>query len=532
MKRNAHEAAGIAARVATLAAALCVAGCAWATALDDIPGDTDIYTAAQTDAAIAAATGAIHVAEADLTPSNAVLVATIKEVAPAPGDYETVSNKAMNSVQSSKGIMTGDLTFTGGQNGANAKLHSDNGTLSIIGTDPAGSINGYSFSPSSIDAVAKKSDIPDLSGFATTEYADSAAASAASAAMNDSISTNNAAFVSAVLAVPLAGADANDLAELSEYGSYGTVGAAILALIAGLAALKRRMGTAETTISGKLDGAAAYPAWVEGDAYTVDDIVSHKGRIWKSLVTNFEEPGTDPLKWVEVYLKDLKQDALSQSQRAAVNSGATAAKVATWDGYAEQIAAKANATDLPYAMVTPGEWKVISNETQRQFLYCSWDTEVRMWVLSLAGAPEGYYASGTPADLTVSFDVYGDSVVVERPSLPGHLLDRANNLVSVSANTTLTLPPFEAGKVRDLLVACTIGVDANDEPWSVIFQGGDGEEISFKAEGDDAASATFPVPDAAGDWWYSLTERAPHVFAVSLKQLQSVSQPTQTQGGE
>ena len=57
------------------------------------------------------------------------------------------------------------------------------------------------------------------------------------------------------------------------------------------------------------------------------------------------------------------------------------------------------------------------------------------------------------------------------------------------------------------------------------------DEISFKAEGDDAASATFPVPDAAGDWWYSLTERAPHVFAVSLKQLQSVSQPTQTQGG-
>ena len=81
--------------------------------------------------------------------------------------------------------------------------------------------------------------------------------------------------------------------------------------------------------------------------------------------------------------------------------------------------------------------------------------------------------------------------------------------------------------MRDLLVACTIGLDANDEPWSVIFQGGDGEEISFKAEGDDAASATFPVPTAAGDWWYSMTERAPHVFAVSLKQLQSVSQPTQ-----
>ena len=103
--------------------------------------------------------------------------------------------------------------------------------------------------------------------------------------------------------------------------------------------------------------------------------------------------------------------------------------------------------------------------------------------------------------------------------------------MSANANNNRKLNGYEARKVRALLVACTIGLDANDEPWSVIFQGADGEEISFKAEGDDAASATFPVPDAAGDWWYSLTERAPHVFAVSLKQLQSVSQPTQTQGG-
>lgn len=57
--------------------------------------------------------------------------------------------------------------------------------------------------------------------------------------VNDSISTNNAAFVAAVLAAPIAGASPSDLADIAEYGSYGTVGAAILALIAGLAALKR-----------------------------------------------------------------------------------------------------------------------------------------------------------------------------------------------------------------------------------------------------------------------------------------------------
>lgn len=78
---------------------------------------------------------------------------------------------------------------------------------------------------------------------------------AAIAVADAKISTNNEAFVSAVLAVPLTGADAGDLAEIAGYGEYGTVGAAILALITGLAALKRRMVTAETVIAQKADAA-------------------------------------------------------------------------------------------------------------------------------------------------------------------------------------------------------------------------------------------------------------------------------------
>jgi len=49
-----------------------------------------------------------------------------------------------------------------------------------------------------------------------------------------------------------------------------------------------------------------------------------------------------------------KQDALSAQQLAAVNSGAAAAKVATWDGYAEQIAGKASAADLRYRIAEAG----------------------------------------------------------------------------------------------------------------------------------------------------------------------------------
>ena len=270
---------------------------------------------------------------------------------------------------------------------------------------------------------------------------------AAVAVADAKISTNNAAFVSAVLAAPLVGADASDLTELSDYGSYGTVGAALLALIAGLAALKRRVGAAET--------------------------------------------------------------ALTQ---------------------------KASKTDLPYAMVTltpgPDLWSFGGNVQSGVTYSVSIESDGSGgYNYTLLG--NGNYLDQTNRSTDAETEIeFATGITATRPSTnAAALLERANNLVTVTANTTLTLPPFVAGKVRDLLVACTIGLDGNDEPWSVIFQGGDGEEISFKAEGDDAASATFPVPDEAGEWWYSFTERAPHTFAVSLKQLQSVLQPTQTQGG-
>lgn len=279
----------------------------------------------------------------------------------------------------------------------------------------------------------------------------------------EAISTNNEAFVSAVLAAPLVGADPSDLSELAEYGSYGTVGAALLALIAGLAALKRRMGTAETTISGKLDGAAAYPEWDSSEAYDygAGDIVSFGGRIYRLDETDYRTGQVPPENlnaWTQVYLKDLKQDALSPTQLAAVNSGVTAAKVATWDGYSAQIAQKANATDLPYALVTR--------------------------------TPENGGAT---------------------------LLDRAVNAVPVSAATTLTLPALDhAGKARDFLVR--LSISGSTVP-TITFSPDGNESVTYETDGDE-----FPVPDEVGTWLYSFTETAASVFAVALKSVSVVTQ--------
>ena len=68
--------------------------------LDDIPGDTPLMTnvVSYVDAKVAAIPGP------DYSTGNTQLVATIKAKAPAPGDYATVSNRAMSALQSHQSL--------------------------------------------------------------------------------------------------------------------------------------------------------------------------------------------------------------------------------------------------------------------------------------------------------------------------------------------------------------------------------------------------------------------------------------------
>ena len=281
-----------------------------------------------------------------------------------------------------------------------------------------------------VGRVAITNDIPDVSGYATQQQATNAAVAVADA----KISTNNAAFVSAVLAVPLAGADAGDLAELSEYGSYGTVGTAILALIAGLAALKRRMGTAETA-----------------------------------------------------------------------------------------LAQKASFADLPYRLVTPGEWGFSGLPSGATNVNMSFDEGGTVWTLSFTidGDTQEVSAQAPSTVLSVAFTVTEEVsyiVTATRASLPGHLLDRSGNRVVVDGDTTLTLPALvNAGKLRDFLVR--LEISGSTVP-TITFAAPTGEIITYETDGDE-----FPAPDEAGTWSYSFTENCvAHKFAVSLKKVNPVTQ--------
>lgn len=425
------------------------------------------------------------------------LILEIGQGGSLPPNWQSVSNAAMSAIQSLQPATnyTDEVALDFAE-GRRAVYLADNSTFSQIATTLGDSDTAYT-----------AQDLINESTNAATAIADT------------KISTNNSAFVSAVLAVPLVGADPNDLSEIAEYGSYGTVGATLLALIAGLAALKRRMASAETTISAKLDGSAAYPAWERHPVapYPYRYVVYHKGRLWEAGEdVGDDEPG-ETESWAATTIKDLKQDALTFDNSPTQNSNNPVKS----GGVYTALQAKADASDLPYALVTPGEWEFSGVPSGATNVQMSFD-DVDGWSLrfEIAGGSRNFSTGqGTAEDLVVVFETFGEygDITATRASLPGHLLDRAVNAVPVSTDTTLTLPALvNADKARDFLVR--LAISGSTVP-TITFAAPTGETITYETDGDE-----FPVPDAEGTWLYSFTETAAGVFAVALKSVSVVTQ--------
>lgn len=264
-------------------------------------------------------------------------------------------------------------------------------------------------------------------------------------------------------------------------------------------------------------------------AVTVDDVVTHDGAnpvkssgvwaaIWGALVAL--PTGVASLyDWCVAQLAG-KQDSLSAQQLAAANSGATAAKVAVWDGYAAQ---KANVADLPYALVAPGEWSFSGTEDWFSVTGIGYSDGLGIWQLSVMGNSwtNDFGSAGTATDTSVEFIVIETvepyriaTVVATKTGV--HLLDRAVNAVAVSAATELTMPAATAGKARDFLVRMVIS--GSTVP-TIRFAASGNESLTYETDDTD-----FPVPDEAGTWLYSFTESDTSTFAVSLKKVNVVAQ--------
>jgi len=185
------------------------------------------------------------------------------------------------------------------------------------------------------------------------------------------------------------------------------------------------------------------------------------------------------------------------------------------------LAGKADATDLTYALVTPGEW-AFSDGVAHVIYGPSMLSEG--WYYSLSDQEYPGYMSQLFSDdeealdaLVLNFSNGVHAITATRASLPGHLCDRAGNRVVVSGDTTLTLPAAVAGYARDFLVR--LEISGSTVP-TITFAAPTGETIVYETDGDE-----FPVPDEAGDWLYSFTESCvAHKFAVSLKKVNTVAQ--------
>lgn len=209
---------------------------------------------------------------------------------------------------------------------------------------------------------------------------------------------------------------------------------------------------------------------------------------------------TKPLASVATVAEALagKQDALSAAQL-------------------ENIAAvpdKADKAELPYRLVEPGAWEfsdggshTISGPVSGAGGYC--------YILDGGLMASQYF--NTEADALAALYLEFNEITATRPSLPGHLLDRAGNRVVVTGDTTLTLPAANPGYLRDFLVR--LEISGSTVP-TITFAAPTGETITYETDGDE-----FPVPDEAGDWLYSFTESCvAHKFAVSLKKVNTVAQ--------
>lgn len=101
--------------------------------------------------------------------------------------------------------------------------------------------------------LARLVDLPPLTNWMASvemlNFVSNALSDSAADYTDDSISTNNPAFVAAVTNCPVIIAP-TDATELGEYGTYGTIGAVLLALAAGLAALKKGKVDANSAITG------------------------------------------------------------------------------------------------------------------------------------------------------------------------------------------------------------------------------------------------------------------------------------------
>ena len=184
-----------------------------------------------------------------------------------------------------------------------------------------------------------------------------------------------------------------------------------------------------------------------------------------------------------------------------------------------------------YSLVTPGVWESGDIDS---YGIPSWHDG--KWYLDGAGIlaeePENINSNA----LRLVFIDGGTELVYSRDSLPGKLIDRAVNDITIASPTNITLPALSyPGQARDFILLLDIPSSVtNTVPGLtglLTFTPSGTETVHYYVDGDDPSTAEFPVPTSPGTWSYSFSEFKASWFAISLKQIVEAVPPSQSNGG-
>ena len=216
-------------------------------------------------------------------------------------------------------------------------------------------------------------------------------------------------------------------------------------------------------------------------------------------------------------------NALVESEGGIPIGGATSvgglllALAAALAALKKRLALKADAADLRYKIVTPGEWTLHSESYDVSTLDLpTWDTSLGYWWIENESlTAQGPNASDPNA---LSLEFMEGVVTATRPSLPGHLLDRASNRVTPAdaSALTLTLPAAVPGYMRDLIVRLDLTALATAP--EVTFAAPAGETVTFEAEG-----GSMPELEAGKVNLVSITETDTGIIDVAYKTVEEVA---------
>ena len=444
--------------------------------------------------------------EPDFTSSNEVLVATIKENAPPPGNYATVSNKAMSAIQAHQSLqpatnyanhVSGLATNYANKVAKDATNYTDKAISEIPDPDFTSSnpilvqtIKDTAPPPGNYSTVSNRAmtalqshqsllpatNYANLVALWNTNYTDA------------SISSDNPRFVSAVTNCPVY-ISADSGSEIGQYGEYGTLGALLAALAAGFAALKR----------GKVDANAAIEAGTKckitydskglvtaGADLSEDDIPA----IPASKIQDFAEKVAEVSPPTDI---SGKLDSTAAAKAYSAQASYQVDAYVTYNGVLYQCKAQKAPgettpdNDIYDDTVTPatGHWIITDMTTPDATLDIMNDGSLR--VMSADGDElwrQGY-GLGTVSSLELSNETI--------------------NRYSFSANDTgtvnLVLPKIPAGKVTDFcLDVINPALDSTASGWPSDFSESSTYAVGDKVAYDSKIWRCIEAVSTAGAW--------------------------------